>query len=304
MALPSSIQHAADYADALEQQLQGKVVSNDPAQVTDATENGNDEPVQQDSQPVVDDAEKLRSRYASLQGKYNAEVPRLHSRAKELEVQLQQLMEENASLRGEIAKQEQAKSYLTERDSETYGEDMVDLVRRGAREESARFASEAANLKSQVEDLRKQMSYQAQMAAAQREEAFYATLGSEVPNWEAQNTDQGFLNWLEQADPIYGFQRNEALQRAFEAKDAHRVAAIFLEYQQVAQRSSNPLARQVNPKSSRASVDHQGGPARTWTQRDIAAFYDAWRRREVTDEQAAQIEKEIQDAVAAGRVAP
>lgn len=301
MALPSSVQKAADYADALEQQMQGQVVNNGPAQVTEAEVQTNDEPVQQDQ---ADDAEKLRSRYASLQGKYNAEVPRLHSRAKELEAQLQQLMEENASLRGEIAKQEESRSYLTERDSETYGEDMVDLVRRGAKEESARFASEAANLRTQVDELRKQMSYQAQMAAAQREEAFYAALGSQCPNWETQNTDPGFLAWLEEADPIYGFQRNEALQRAFEAKDAHRVSAIFLEYQQAAQRSSNPLARQVNPRGVRAASDHQSATARTWSQRDIAAFYDAWRRREIPDDKAEAIEKEINDAVAAGLVAP
>ena len=297
MALPNSIQHAADYADALEQKLQSE------AQVTDAPELGNDEPVHQDDQPA-DDTEKLRSRYASLQGKYNAEVPRLHSRAKELEAQLQQLMEENASLRGEIAKQEEAKSYLTERDSETYGEDMVDLVRRAAKEESSRFAREAATLKSQVEELRQQMSYQAQTVAAQREEAFYEALSAAVPDWETQNTEQGFLDWLAQADPLYGFQRNEALQRAFNARDAQRVAAIFLEYQQTAQRSSNPLARQVNPKGSRASVDHQGQPMRTFTNKDVADFYDAWRRGKYTDEQAALIEKEIQDAVAAGRVVP
>lgn len=301
MALPSSIQRAADYADALEQQLHGQVVNNDPAPVTESPEVGNDEPVQQDNQPA-DDTEKLRSRYASLQGKYNAEVPRLHSRAKELEAQLQQLMEENASLRGEIAKQEEAKSYLTERDSETYGEDMVDFVRRATKQESAHFASEAAKLKSQVEDLRKQMMYQTQATAARREEAFYTSLGTLVPDWETQNTDRGFLNWLEQSDPVYGFQRNEALQRAFQALDSQRVAAIFLEYKQTAQRSSNPLARQVNPKGSRASTDHQGEPMRMWKSSDIAKFYDDWLHKRYTEEQGASIEKEIQDAVAAGRV--
>ncbi len=291
MALPSSVQKAADYADALEQNMQqGEAQVTEPQNVDDSKSQQGD----------VESVEKLQRRYSSLQGKYNAEVPRLHQQTKDLEARIQQLMDENQGLRGEIARQEEAKSYLTERDSETYGEDMVDLVRRGAKEESAKFAAQAASLKGQVDQLRQQMQMQAQLTAAQREEAFYSTLTAEAPYWETQNTDPGFLAWLEEADPIYGFQRNEALQRAFQAMDAHRVSAIFQEYHQ-AQRSSNPLARQVSPTRSAGSAEPQG-ETRTWSQSQIASFYEAWRRGQIKDDEAQQLEKEIADAVAQGRV--
>lgn len=290
MALPSSVQKAADYAEVLEKSIR------DPnAQVTEPV--GNNKP---EDQVEADSVEKLRNRYASLQGKYNAEVPRLHQQTKDLESRIQQLMEENNGLRGEVARYEQAKTYITERDSETYGEDMVDLVRRGAREESAKFAAEAASLKGQVEQLRQQMRSQAQANAAQREEAFYRTLTNEAPYWESQNSEPGFLAWLEEADPIYGFQRNEALQRAFNAMDAHRVSAIFKEYHD-AHRSSNPLARQVSPARTKGAAEVQPEP-RAWSQAEIQAFYDAWRRNQISDEDAQKIEKEIADAVATGRV--
>lgn len=291
MALPSSVQQAADYAEVLEKSIQ-----NSNAQVTEPQ--GNNKP--EDQVEAEDSVEKLRNRYASLQGKYNAEVPRLHQQTKDLESRIQQLMEENNGLRGEIARREQAKTYITEQDSDTYGEDMVDLVRRGAREESAKFAAEAASLKGQVEQLRQQMQSQAQATAAQREEVFYSTLTAEAPFWESQNSDPGFLAWLEEADPIYGFQRNEALQRAFNALDAHRVSAIFKEYHD-ALRSSNPLARQVSPARNRGMASGQPEP-RTWSQGEIQAFYDAWRRNQISDEDAQKIEKEIADAVASGRV--
>ena len=291
MALPSSVQQAADYAEVLEKSIQ-----NSNAQVTEPQ--GNNKP--EDQVEAEDSVEKLRNRYASLQGKYNAEVPRLHQQTKDLESRIQQLMEENNGLRGEIARREQAKTYITEQDSDTYGEDMVDLVRRGAREESAKFAAEAASLKGQVEQLRQQMQSQAQATAAQREEVFYSTLTAEAPFWESQNSDPGFLAWLEEADPIYGFQRNEALQRAFNALDAHRVSAIFKEYHDVL-RSSNPLARQVSPARNRGMASGQPEP-RTWSQGEIQAFYDAWRRNQISDEDAQKIEKEIADAVATGRV--
>mgnify|MGYP002612540567 CR=1 FL=1 len=291
MALPSSVQQAADYAEVLEKSIQ-----NSNAQVTEPQ--GNNKP--EDQVEAEDSVEKLRNRYASLQGKYNAEVPRLHQQTKDLESRIQQLMEENNGLRGEIARREQAKTYIIEQDSDTYGEDMVDLVRRGAREESAKFAAEAASLKGQVEQLRQQMQSQAQATAAQREEVFYSTLTAEAPFWESQNSDPGFLAWLEEADPIYGFQRNEALQRAFNALDAHRVSAIFKEYHD-ALRSSNPLARQVSPARNRGMASGQPEP-RTWSQGEIQAFYDAWRRNQISDEDAQKIEKEIADAVASGRV--
>lgn len=291
MALPSSVQQAADYAEVLEKSIQ-----NSNAQVTEPQ--GNNKP--EDQVEAEDSVEKLRNRYASLQGKYNAEVPRLHQQTKDLESRIQQLMEENNGLRGEIARREQAKTYITEQDSDTYGEDMVDLVRRGAREESAKFAAEAASLKGQVEQLRQQMQSQAQATAAQREEVFYSTLTAEAPFWESQNSDPGFLAWLEETDPIYGFQRNEALQRAFNALDAHRVSAIFKEYHD-ALRSSNPLARQVSPARNRGMASGQPEP-RTWSQGEIQAFYDAWRRNQISDEDAQKIEKEIADAVATGRV--
>lgn len=275
MALPSSVQQAADYAEVLEKSIQ-----NSNAQVTEPQ--GNNKP--EDQVEAEDSVEKLRNRYASLQGKYNAEVPRLHQQTKDLESRIQQLMEENNGLRGEIARREQAKTYITEQDSDTYGEDMVDLVRRGAREESAKFAAEAASLKGQVEQLRQQMQSQAQATAAQREEVFYSTLTAEAPFWESQNSDPGFLAWLEEADPIYGFQRNEALQRAFNALDAHRVSAIFKEYHD-ALRSSNPLARQVSPARNRGMASGQPEP-RTWSQGEIQAFYDAWRRNQISDEDA------------------
>lgn len=101
MALPSSVQKAADYAEVLEKSIQ------DPnAQVTEPV--GNNKP---EDQVEADSVEKLRNRYASLQGKYNAEVPRLHQQTKDLESRIQQLMEENNGLRGEVARYEQAKTY-------------------------------------------------------------------------------------------------------------------------------------------------------------------------------------------------
>lgn len=305
MALPASVQKAADYADALEQQMRGQVQGSDP-QAEEPVPASETEPngVRTESmQDEPSEMEKLQSKYASLRGKYDAEVPRLHNQTKELEARIQQLLDENTSLRGEIAKAAEDKSYLTEQDTDNFGEDMVDLVRRGAREESAKFASEAADLKSQIAQVQEQLRQQAQQESARRESAFYAELTREFPDWETQNTDQGFLAWLNEADPTYGFQRNEALQRAFGNLDAHSVAAIFQEYRNTTRRA-NPLERQVTPTHTKSSGQVGSSQPHVWSQGEIEQFYHRWIHNEIPEEEAKAIEKEINDAVAAGRVRP
>jgi hypothetical protein len=317
MDLPTSVQKASDYAEAIEKAMHAEVVpaNGAPAPAADDKPAAKPEdakapePVQEKSNQDVsgsesnaDEIEKLRNRYASLRGKYDAEVPRLHQQLKDTDSRMRQLLAENQSLRKEIAEKEQSKSYITDEDKETYGEDMVDLVRRGAREEGAKYAAEAAKLKAEVDSLREQVRVRDADAQASRVENFYRTLTVECPDWEAQNTDKGFLEWLNEADPVYGFQRNEALQRAFNALDPHRVSAIFNQYRQ-SKRTENPLAKQVSPSRHSASVNPQPAP-RHWSQADIAKFYEAWTRNEISDDEAHKIEQEIADAVASQRIDP
>ena len=289
MPLPQSIQQAADYAESIEQSLaQG---TTEPA----APQEGHE---QDDSA----DVEKLRARYSSLQGKYNAEVPRLNAQLKELDSRLQQMQKDNESLREELAKREQSKKYLTEQDEQDFGQDMVDLVRRGASEEAGKYAQEAQKLKAQVEQLHTEVMRSRQETEAVREAEFYRTLATECPGWEQQNTEAEFLEWLKETDGVYGFQRNEALQRAYGMWDAHRVAAIFNEYRSKKGSAANPLSRQVAPAHSRGAAQPQGTSARKWTQSAIASFYDAWRRGRIPEEDAKRLEVEILNAVNAGLV--
>lgn len=290
MPLPQSVQKAADYAEHIEQTLaQG---ATEPA----APQEGHE---QDDSADAV---EKLRARYSSLQGKYNAEVPRLNAQLKEMDSRLQQMQKDNESLREELAKREQSNKYLTEQDEQDFGQDMVDLVRRGASEEAGKYAREAQKLKAQVEQLHTEVMRSRQETEAVREAEFYRTLATECPGWEQQNTDPAFLEWLKAADDVYGFPRNEALQRAYGTWDAHRVAAIFKEFRSKNAAPVNPLSRQVAPTHSRGAAQPQGTPTRKWTQESIASFYDAWRRGHVSEEDAKRIEVEILNAVNAGLV--
>lgn len=294
--LPHSVQKAADYADALESKM-GQAAASEPTESA-----GSESP--EAAPPVDDEVAKLRSKYSTLQGKYNAEVPALHSRNKELESRLQQLAEENQNLRSEIESQTAETAYLTEQDEEAYGSDMVDMVRRGAKEESAKYAKQASELRNRLDEMERRFQQSEADIEMQRKQSFLTTLSELVPDWESQNTDPGFLAWLDEVDPFFGVPRKAALQRVYQALDAYGVARVFLAYREN-RRPANDLARQVSPTHSRGTGSTPGaGSQKTFSQAEIAAFYDAWRRGQISDEEAGRIEKEINDAVASGRVLP
>ena len=165
MTLPESIQQQAEYAEALGQKFAG-VSNKDVVEQTQQTEGQPkaEEPKQEEAE--ANEMEKLRNRYSSLQGKYNAEVPRLSARNQELESELRQLMEENKRLRDEAAKKEASAGYLTENDASEFGSDMVDLVRRGAKEELKPYSQATTRLMSEVEELKNQLRMTQQQAAA------------------------------------------------------------------------------------------------------------------------------------------
>ncbi len=296
MALPESVQRAADQAEQLEQMITSG--QNQPEE--QPVEHSDNSQESQESHENNEDA--LRQRYASLQGKYNAEVPRLHSEKRDLEYRLQQMLEENSALRDEIAAREANTAYLTEEDSQTYGPEMLDFVQRVAKQEAAKYAQDAAMLKSEVNRLNQMVEASANNTQELRIQAFYDELTQLLPDWETQNSDPAFNDWLTQADPLTGAVRKEILTVAFEALDANRVAAMFMQFRQgvAGNAGTNPLAKQVTPARTRRGVEPT--PSRHWTQKSIAAFYDKWMRKQIPDEEAVKIEREIQDAVATGKV--
>lgn len=301
--LPGAVQNASDYADALEQQLHGQAGPETTGGAGNSPQDNSPAAPAPSAQEVPDEAEKLRRKYSTLQGKYNAEVPALHQRVKELEAAMQQQMQANEALRKEIADTEAKKSYLTEQDDEAFGKDVVDLVRRGAREEGARFAKQAADMQTRLESMERQLRAEREASAQNRMNNFYASLSGLVPDWEAQNTDPKFLEWLDGSDTQYGPSRMASLQDAFNVYDVKRVAAIFLAFRNRNDPKRAGLARQVTPAHSRsANPPAPTEGVRSFTQQEIASFYDAWRRGEISDEDAARIEKQINAAVAAGLV--
>ena len=251
-------------------------------------------PAPQNTPPAEGD-DKWEARFKTLSGKYNAEVPRLHAAIKERDAKLNSLTEEVEALKVKLTTPQE--KLVKPEEVNEFGEPLVDLIRRAAREEVQVKDGEIAELRRKLEQL-------SGTATANVEVSFYDRLGMAVPDWRVINDDPEFHAWLGEVDDLTGMQRQDILSQAEEKRDADRVARFFSAFKKVQQdksaASSTSLESQVAPEATRTPEAPKG--KKLWTRGEIAAFYAADRRGEYTEEQAAAIDAEIQAAIREQRV--
>ena len=242
-----------------------------------------------------DGDETWEARYKTLHGKYNAEVPRLHASLKERDAKLNSLTEEVEALK--LAVSTKREPLINQEEVNEYGEPLVDLMRRAAREELSGKDAEIAELRKKVDSIEVK-------SVENKEVSFYDALASKVNDWMAVNDDPEFHAWLGEVDELTGEQRQSILSKAEEKRDADRVARFFNAFKKVQQEKSAvaqaSLDSQIAPESSRKEVPQQG--KKIWTRGEIADFYAQDRRGEFTEEKAAAIDAEIQLAIREKRV--
>jgi len=336
MALPKQIREQVAEADQISEQVRSDSNPNAEKQAAiDAllSEVGGDEPEQaaakEPATPVKEpepepEVKKERKDYKQqflvLQGKYNAEVPRLHDELKATRSQIDTLTQALANKPDKPEDKPSGKngahSYISPEEIEEYGSEFVDFVGRKAKEIAETESSPViAELRSELAEMRKQLNLTGQQVSSSAQQNFIAQLDSEVENWRVINTDQVFINWLEDIDPYSGDTRKEMLLDAFNKRNLVRVKAFFYNFQQENAAVSTPNVQADVVDTSRLSLEdyvapgqgkagqQQGAPSsnkRVWTQKDINRFYKDVNQGSFKGRVADQKRIEA-DIVAAGR---
>ena len=298
MALPIQVQQQADQADALAKELAGDPKTEPQDAQQSAGEQGGTQTGVGEQHPKSDDFEQ---KYRTLQGIFASEQSKHKQEMDAQSAQLAQLKAELEQVKAQ--KQTESVKFGTDEDRATFGDDFVKLVERGVEARTQEYRNEIASLKSQLEQMGGRIKTMDQSVEVSRHAAFLADLDTLVPDWRAQNSDQGFLDWLKEVDPVSGYVRNDVLQGASAAHDSIRVAEIFKAYRATAgmtKQRKPTLAQQVSPSKGHSAANPQG--KRVYTQAEIGQFYDAWRRGMYTESQGTAIEREIEQAIAEGRV--
>ena len=166
MAIPKQVQMQSEAVQELYKELNGEVEAQGNAPEAEANTNeapveevvadsveeqapqsGTEEQGQPDTETKKDTWEQ---KYKTLQGMYNAEVPRLKAENRELTSRVSQMEQLLGTLNNQPAAQpESTDPLITDKDVQEYG-DSIDVMRRAAREEVAQANARVAQLEQQV----------------------------------------------------------------------------------------------------------------------------------------------------------
>ena len=208
MALPKQVQAQLDEVEELEKTLkaQGKpeenkakkpelsaVKSEDteaevPVEAEEVAKPAEVEPA--DTPPTDVEEETFKQKYKTLTGKYDAEVPRLHQQVREMTAATKQLREELKTLKVEPTKAKEKVSYVTDADRAEFGEELIDVQRRVAKEVSQEYEGRFEQQEVIIAELQKQLTQTGNQVG---EMGFSQRLAQLVPDFNAVDNDQALL---------------------------------------------------------------------------------------------------------------
>ena len=269
-------------------------------------ENGEEVVIPVDTPKEPTELELSASKFKVLQGKYNAEVPRLHKETRELADQVRNLQAqlETSQTPAPVAKDLEAADLDIEAYAE-YGEEFKTLA-----ETVKSLTTRVETLDTENTSLKESITNVEVIQTNTDSEKFWVSLEAAVPDWEVINSNPDFVQWLQEVDPVSNLPRQTHLNDASETLNSNKTISIFkLFNDSVAKESNNNNQRNTNI-ARQAQPDSIDTPApvsqtkRLYTQKEIKEFYKdvstgKWKGHE---QELAQIEADIFAAPQEGRI--
>ena len=173
-------------------------------------------------------------------------------------------------------------NYLTQKDVDDYGHDVLDLAQRAALHA---VSPDLARLEHQNEALSRQL-------AAEQRRGLYQTLDAQLPSWREIDNSPQWRQWLLFSDPYNKRPRQALLNDAIAKGDATRVLSFFRGFLAEAGQPPQPQHVPSAPTSKR-----------TYTRADITRYSDAYRRGRIPEAEYQKISADIHAAIGEGRIA-
>lgn len=322
MALPKQVQAQAAALEEYEKQVAAQGAEPKPNDDPPA-EPPEPKPVEQAKEPAPadppkseDDSHTWRQRYLSLQGQYNSQVPTLQGQVQQLTEQVKQL---TAKLETPQKPESQETTELvTKTDVDAFGEDLVDLARRIAKEEfgkrESKYIEQIEGLKGQLAQAKGEVDNVAQSQARTANERFFDGLTVALPTWESVQATAECQEWLATRIPGTTTTWDNALKQAASMRDVAAVVEVFEVFfekhpelspkaKSAAASTKQELQRQVAPGKSSAS-SAQPSQKRVYTTSEYEAESMRQLRLMQTGkiDEAMRIESELNAALAEGRI--
>lgn len=317
MALPKQIEQQQKELEELEKQL---MAQNEAKPVEETEPKSEDPPVEKpeepkDAQPVEDKKppqpvpqevpdDMWQQKYKTLEGKYSAEVPRLHAQIKDLMAKVEELQQ--AKKPEPEPEKFEVQKLVTDADVEAFGSDLIEVQRKVAREVAQEFKKDLDELRSENKRLQDQLL---KTGGQIGEVTFEQRLHRLVPDFAQVNADPRWVAWLDETDPIIRGPRRVMAQSAFEQGDAEAVRDYVELFKKTLgepteDKRKTELERQVQPTKSASSAPPSSQKGRTYTTKDIEKMFEKVGKLNATQkfDEAQKLEAEIDAAYMEGRV--
>jgi len=174
-------------------------------------------PQQVEEKPPTDWEQK----YNSMRGRVEALARELNTVRDQNRILQEQLDEMDAQ---DAPKTYSKQQLITDDERELFGDDFLTVAGKRAREE---LNPELEQLRNEVSQMKNQFSNVSSSVTRSARETMFASLATEVPDWQELNQDQGFLSWLALPDAFSGAIRHELLEDAYKKNDGSRVVSFF-----------------------------------------------------------------------------
>ena len=326
MALPRQVQKQLREVEELERQLSGEV--DNTAEVSDVSAEVVQQPPiqtaeQEDEAPEVvvsqepeeeekpkqadEDAAVWKQKYKTLQGMYDKEVPHLHATVKTLTNELEALKKSV-----EKAKEVEVKQYeklVTDEDVQNFGEDLIEVQRKVAREVAAEFEQKLEAMRSENSELRELLGSTEDKVSVSN---FEARLHRLVPDFQELDSDPRWISWLDEVDPVLRGPRRTVALQAYQSGDAEAVAyyvglfkdSIATEEPAKVSSQAKELERQIQPSRNASNATPTSQRGRTYTTNEIGRMFQKAAKLGGSGrlDEAKKLEAEIDAAYMQGRV--
>lgn len=244
----------------------------EPPQPSDV-QGGEETPV---TAAVTNEPEQDRN-FKAMQGRFNKAEQEKLELSQRLNDVANQLLQAQQQLRQRVAPEPvPAPKLVTEKETQEYGTEFVDVVKRAARED---LIPVVASLQNQVKGLEQQIG-QAKVGS------LYATLDSSLPNWRIVNQSPQFLAWLKLPEPYSGAIRHGLLTEAFNSGDAARVLRFFQGFLQDEAATGSATAPGTAPGAPQTAAQRQAAVT-------LGSLAAPGRARTTPDDQSAQSQKTL-----------
>jgi hypothetical protein len=279
MAKQPTDKQIADYTPKPPKQVQDKVAEVEamfqPAPEPDGEQPSHppsDAPVVEGQQPPPDQQQEpdVDQRYRSLQGRYETLQKNYSSqgeRIAELERLITTLKVKGAEEPPTEAPPTKPK-FISEQEANEYGEDLLNVIGKRAKEE---YAPEFDQLAQRLRRLEGRVDGVGTVLEKDQQQTVYSSLTAAVPQWRDINRADEFKMWLDEPDPFSGRKRNDMLQEAFTRHEGHRVVSFFRGFLEAVGNpqpspaqgnTAPPLPGQNGQASGRPSLEDYAAPGR------------------------------------------